>query len=355
MKIFEIYAQLFRRLASNRRPLILIATLSGVGAIISIAWPDFSFSVSKSVGLYMTSSTPFSLLVISIIIFSFLYLQSGGNKTSAENDKEIVAQLNKELSLSNNQFEEIGREIEFLKEKIETSDLTKGFSHDERLLIVDGIVEKTGEEAISSIFEKQTVNLENRIRDNLSFDRLTDSSRHIVTRLRREITDLRLRSNINLLIGMAITAGGLYLLWTTVAMIDASTLLKALASEGSESNAKFVKNFVLPIVPRVLLVVFVEIFAYFFLQLYKSGLSEIKYFQNELTNVESKLVAVEFSYITSSNESLKSSLEALSHTERNFVLEKGQTTVELERAKSESELTRNIIKTIPEIFKKSKK
>jgi len=36
----------------------------------------------------------------------------------------------------------------------------------------------------------------------------------------------------------------------------------------------------------------IELFAYFFLKLYKSDLSEIKYFQNELTNVEMRYAAV---------------------------------------------------------------
>lgn len=177
-------------------------------------------------------------------------------------------------------------------------------------------------------------------------------SEGITRRLRREITDLRLRSNVNLLIGMVITGGGLYLLWTTVSIIDSSELLKQLASEGNDSNYKFIKNIVLPIIPRVLLVVFIEVFAYFFLKLYKNGLSEIKYFQNELTNIESKLAAVEFSHLTKNQDALKISIESLSKTERNFILDKGQTTVELERAKSESELTRNIIKTIPGLFKR---
>lgn len=44
--------------------------------------------------------------------------------------------------------------------------------------------------------------------------------------------------------------------------------------------------------PRLTLVVFIEIFAYFFLRLYKSSLTEIKYFQNEMTNIEAKFIAL---------------------------------------------------------------
>ena len=191
--------------------------------------------------------------------------------------------------------------------------------------------------------------------EDSTLEKLVSSSRLIGTRIMREISDLRLRSNINLILGMVITIGGLYLLWTTVSIVDTSKLLKQFAIEGDESNFKFLKSLILPIVPRFLLVIFVEIFAYFFLRLYKEGLSEIKYFQNELTNVESKLVSVEYAYITNSMESLKDGLKSLSQTERNFILEKGQTTVELEKAKSESALTQNIIKSIPAVFKKANK
>ncbi len=36
-----------------------------------------------------------------------------------------------------------------------------------------------------------------------------------------------------------------------------------------------------------------------------------------------------------------------------LILEKGQTTVELEKAKSSSEMTKNILKAVPELFKKN--
>jgi hypothetical protein len=58
------------------------------------------------------------------------------------------------------------------------------------------------------------------------------------------------------------------------------------------------------------------------------------------------MIAVEFAF-TGDTDSLSISLDALAKTERNHILEKGQTTVELERAKSDSALTRNIVKTIP--------
>jgi hypothetical protein len=295
---------------------------------------------------------PIASLLMMVIAFAFVYLQSGkgGGEQSAKD--EMMGLIIEELETHKTRS---AQQIQELKQKLDSFESGIALTSEERSFVIQGMIQGASQEAIKTIFESEAETLKAGIAANLSIDRLTLASRDIVHRLRREISDLRLRSNINLLIGMAITAGGLYLLWSTVAMVDASVLLKQLASEGQDSNGKFFKNLVLPIIPRISLVVFVEIFAYFFLRLYKGGLSEIKYFQNELTNIESKLTAAEFSYVTNNQEGLRLAIEALSKTERNFILEKGQTTVELERAKSESELTRNIIKTIPRLFLKSNK
>lgn len=81
---------------------------------------------------------------------------------------------------------------------------------------------------------------------------------------------------------------------------------------------------------------------------------DMKYFQNELTNIESKLISVEYAVATDHSDSLEAALDSLARTERNFLLEKGQSTVELERGKSESDLARDVLRTFPELFKKAK-
>ncbi|MBU0631654.1 hypothetical protein KKA17_03335 [bacterium] len=333
-----------------------MGALSGVFAILSFFSEPFLFYFSQFINLDLKeTSVPITLLLVSVVSFAFLYLQSGGDKSDDSLTSSQAKKIYSEINSSKKELEIYKNQISILNEKLEIYESEKGLSEEEKQKIIDGAVEQTSEDAIQKIFKLEADKLKDKIKEDLSFERLLDSSENVINRLMREIADLRLRSNINLLIGMSITAVGLYLLWSTVSMVDASALLKQLASEGADSNGKFLKNLILPIVPRILLVIFVEIFAYFFLRLYRDGLSEIKYFQNELTNVESKLVAVEFSYLTNNQDALKIAIESLSKTERNFILEKGQTTVELEKAKSESELTRNIIKTIPNFFKEAKK
>ncbi len=354
--IFDFYARPIQKFINNKRLLVVIGALSGAFAILSFFSQAFLFYFSQFINLDLQeTSVPITLLLVSVVSFAFIYLQSGGNENSENLTSNEMKKIYSEINSSKKALETYKSQISALNEKLEMYESEKGLSQEERQKIIDGAVEQTSEDAIEKIFKTEADKLKDRIKEDLSFERLLDSSKNVIHRLMREISDLRLRSNINLLIGMSITAGGLYLLWSTVSMVDASELLKQLASEGADSNGKFLKNLILPIVPRILLVIFVEIFAYFFLRLYRDGLSEIKYFQNELTNVESKLAAVEFSYLTNNQDALKIAIESLSKTERNFILEKGQTTVELEKAKSESELTRNIIKTIPNFFKEANK
>ncbi|MEH4662243.1 hypothetical protein [Phytobacter diazotrophicus] len=337
---------------TKKRRLVLIFLFFGFFLVLLIVSNQLIDSLIRVFNLDLSKT---SLFIISLIITAFLilltYLQSGGGGVEEKYGNQTLNVFFRELELQKRITSE---QLEELKEKIESYESKDKLTDDEKKLIIDGAVEQTSQEAIKTIFEIEAEKLRNQIKDNLGIERLSELSYDITRRLRREITDLRLRSNINLLIGMSITAGGLYLLWTTVSIVDSSELLKQLASEGNESNYKFIKNMMLPIIPRVMLVVFVEVFAYFFLRLYKNGLAEIKYFQNELTNVESKLAAVEFSFVTNNQDGLRASIESLSKTERNFILDKGQTTVELERAKSESELTRNLIKTIPTFFKNNR-
>lgn len=89
-------------------------------------------------------------------------------------------------------------------------------------------------------------------------------------------------------------------------------------------------------IPRLSLIVFAELFAYFFLRLYKTGLADIKYYQNELTNVELKISALKVALAVNDNEILTLVIGELAKVDRNFILKKDETTVELEKVKTEN-------------------
>lgn len=350
----NLYIDAIRKILRSQKLFIVIGTLSGTFALLSFFSKEFLFYFSNFVKVDLNeTSIPITFLLISVFSLSLIYLQSGGKKNKSQEAEDEIYQQKKQILYLKDITDNSQIEIDELKKQLEKYQSENGLTTEEKQQIIDATISKTSVESIEGIFNKEASKMKTLLEKNLGYEQLKLSVEDIKKRLYREIADLRLRSNVNLLIGMSITAGGLYLLWTTVSMVDASQLLKELASEGTESNSKFLKNLLLPLLPRIMLVIFVEIFAYFFLRLYKEGLSEIKYFQNELTNVESKLVALEFAYIRNNEVGISSVIDSLSKTERNFVLEKGQTTVELEKAKSESEMTKNILKAVPELFKKN--
>jgi len=157
------------------------------------------------------------------------------------------------------------------------------------------------------------------------------------TRLEEAIEILQKRANLNLLAGMVVTAAGLAIMWQTI---------KSAPSDGAALP------FALHYIPRITIFFFVELLAYFFLRLYKANLEGTRYYHNELTSIDAKRIAAqELPYLT--DDSLRGRLlEALLSTERNFILDKGQTTVEIEAAKASQQASSSLAKEISSVLGK---
>lgn len=98
-----------------------------------------------------------------------------------------------------------------------------------------------------------------------------------ISRLRMETSSLMRRGNINLILGGTTTLGGLVLLGFFI-------------SAGTAPDSPI--PFALYYIPKVTIVIFIQVFAFFFLRLYKVSLAEIKYFQNEISNMELRYMAL---------------------------------------------------------------
>lgn len=79
---------------------------------------------------------------------------------------------------------------------------------------------------------------------------------------------------------------------------------------------------------KVSLAITANVFSFFFLSTYRRNLSEIKYFQNELTNVESKLLALAV-VNGGTPKNTPDVIKSLLAVERNFILKKGETTADI--------------------------
>jgi len=164
---------------------------------------------------------------------------------------------------------------------------------------------------INELNEKvaKLLNSETQLRLEIHFQRM-------MKRLSIEISELGKRAKVNLIIGSV----------TALAGVSIFLLFVFERVSPEMANSYLVTEFA----PRISLVIVIEVFAYFFLGLYKNNLSEIKYFHNELTNIESKYMAIEEAIASADTDTVQEILKSLSTTERNFLLKKGESTVSLE-------------------------
>jgi hypothetical protein len=193
-------------------------------------------------------------------------------------------------------------------------------------------------------------------------DSLQRMYKEMKSRIEGVLRELRSREEINLGIGMIFSFIGVLSLIILIFM-------------GVGKDEDFLKWFI----PKVSVALFIQIFAYFFLRLYRGNLLDIKYFNNELTNIEFKMVAARLaiaeseeqirmllcvdqksiskvqlqSVIKQQREVLQKIFLELLKTERNFLLKKGESTISLrefeQSVATDGELLERLTKSIKDM------
>jgi hypothetical protein len=124
-------------------------------------------------------------------------------------------------------------------------------------------------------------------------------------RLELELAQLRRRGNVNLVIGSVTTCAAVALLYQTVAGVSQTfTTIPALLSF---------------YIPRVSTAVFVEVFAFFFLRLYRNGLADMKYFHSELLTLDTRMAALDAAVAHATETAQSDILKLLAATDRTQV------------------------------------
>tara|TARA_B110000967_G_C18845877_1_gene541955 strand:- start:631 stop:1575 length:945 start_codon:yes stop_codon:yes gene_type:complete len=175
---------------------------------------------------------------------------------------------------------------------------------------------------------------------DLEYAHLFEELNKLESKLKTQIERLISNSNLNLLIGIATSLIAIIIL--------GSSIFK-------DNNFKDSSEFITFFIPRVSTVIFVEIFSFFFLRLYKSNLNEIKYFQNEITNLNFKITAIKTAIKIDDKPTLSQIILTFSNTERNFILKKGETTENIESMKMENSQVSTYSKSLSEILNLLKK
>jgi len=209
---------------------------------------------------------------------------------------------------------------------------------EEQAALIDAIRQRIAQAADESFLTDLQIKAAELFQKNLFEQNVIRTFEEARRRLTQELNALGRRGNLNLFLGMLTTGVGLYFLYTFV--INSPEPPKDL--DWAQFGAHFI--------PRLTLVIFIEVFAYFFLRLYRTGLDEIKYYQNELTNLESKHIALVSAIEQKNPEVITEVIRKLATTERNRILSKTQTAVELEAAKLDkgglAELAKQLAETV---------
>jgi hypothetical protein len=133
----------------------------------------------------------------------------------------------------------------------------------------------------------------------------------IARRLADASGEVRERANLNLIMGTVACVLGVLLLLGWVFLFPVP------------NNEAWQETLVRSI-PRISLVLIIELVGYFFLGLYRLGTYELKFFQNELTNVELWTTSYLHAIRTGDHDLINEVVKKLLSVERNFVLRKGE-------------------------------
>jgi hypothetical protein len=123
---------------------------------------------------------------------------------------------------------------------------------------------------------------------------------------------------------------------------------------GVQTNNVATSEFIYHLIPRLSLSILIEVFSFFFLRLYKKNLDDIKYLNNERTNIEMKMIAIKTAFLYNDTELMTNVATKLADTERNFILKKGESTLEIEKEKLESKSNGQFVSSVVRIFESIK-
>ncbi len=108
--------------------------------------------------------------------------------------------------------------------------------------------------------------------------------------------------------------------------------------------------FIVKYMPRIVAVISLLTMFLYFAKLYKTNIIDVKYYQNELTNIEIKQAALQTALINDDKEMNNKIISELSIVDRNKVMSKDQTTSEIERLKLENEVNKDYLNKVWELL-----
>lgn len=323
-------------------PICIAVGLAFVIFVGDRANPPFLTGLDRQVGLIAAAV----LLLFSVIVLTMTYLQTGFERNRLRLYSSEIAYTDSfqfrnanRLVIEPDEIENLEKTVVDLRSEVtRLSDSFVGMTEQKKAELVDSVSSQIKDSAGANLWQELQDKAAASFRENERDRDLSSQFAAARGRLGQEVTALGWRGNLNLALGGIATLLGLIILGYFVVV----------AADPSKQPVDFAIHFM----PRLSLVIFVEIFAYFFLRLYKASLSEIKYFQNEITNMEAKYIALRTALNIGDTKIIGEVVAQFGNTERNHVLEKGQTTVEIEKSRIEKDGLADIAKQLASLIPK---
>lgn len=291
----------------KNRKFILYGIMFSVIGLVFILTKDLAYSYFDKQFSFVFIITGASSFAFGVGFILFRYLQNGTFSKFTSSD---ISNQNLRSELQNLKFE-----ILKLRKKSGDSTDYENISKTINDAIDSTITENFIKSKIDSFYSEKAISESKR-------KNLLEDFESLSYRINGELTRLRKSANLNLVIGTLTTLCAILALGYEV-----------FSTELEFSNTTKVFSHY---IPRLSIIVFIEIFAFFFLKLYKATLTDIKYFNNEKTNIDFKIISLKTALNTGDTKLIQLMLEELIKTERNFKLSKNESTVELEKIKNDT-------------------
>ena len=262
-------------------------------------------------------------LIFGIGLYLFRYVEQG-NDTKEFKIEESNYNLLKEIKEIRNQL--LHTTINNQEDKIDSE-------------FIDTVIDKKIKKGFDDQF-KAFINTEykEQLSEEYKINVIKDETKELQYGINNQIGKLSRSGTINLIIGLLLS-------------ITAILILISLLYNFKTNSYHNLNVFLIEFIPRLSLVIFIEIFSFFFLKLYKRSLDDVKYYQNERTNIDSKVIALKASIIFGKPELINNIIKSFSTVERNFIIKKGESTVNLEKLKIDEKADTDLVEKVLSVIK----
>lgn len=271
--------------------LMIILTLFAFLNFGSHAFDFFNFAITE-----MSSTFGFIAILVAIGVASISYLETNqiDNRSTYNRQSRQIIKLKQEMDL--------------LKDKI------SGVSNLSREDLSNEIMERLKDDAIETYLES----VKDKIIKNEYRYSIHTFTKKTLSRIQNQITESNKRGNWNLTFGILFAVTGGFVLYTFISNDNFLTY-----------DIKNIETFLISFLPRISIIILIEVFSYFFLRLYKLSIDDVKYFQNEMTNLETKFLALEVAIHSSDKDRIDLCITDLLSVERNPIFDNNKITKEV--------------------------